>query len=287
MSSEPNPCLDNAVQGEIRSWSEDPLTARARSVWAGADFHPIAQCFTNAARDFVTRLALGPGDWMLDVACGTGNLSLPAARAGARVTGIDLAPNQIARARQEATAHGLAIDFEVGNAEALPYATEQFDITVSMFGAMFAYRPNRVVSELVRVTRRGGRIAMANWSPRGVMGRLLALHAEVVAPPEGIANPLCWSDVDTIRARFAQRVRDLTCARRIRLIRFPMPPGAVAELFTTSYGPTVATLRAASAAGRARLREELTRLWVEHNLAEDETTIVESEHMEVLATVPA
>ena len=285
MSSQRNPCFENAAQGEVRSWSEDPLTARARNTWTGADYHPIAQRFAGAAEEFVARLSLQPGAWVLDVACGTGNVSLPAARAGARVTGIDLAPNLIARAQREATAQGLAVEFEVGNAESLPYATGQFDVTVSMFGAMFAYRATRAASELVRVTRRGGRIAMGNWSPKGVMGRLLALPAEVVPLSEGLANPLCWSDEDTIRTRFGKGVRDLVCARRMLTLRFPMPPAAVAELFITSYGPTAAALRAASVEGRGMLRAELARVWETHNLASDGNTVVETEYVEVLAAV--
>src|SRR6476469_5995745 len=106
---------------EIPAWSEDPLTARARSVWTSGDFLPIARSFAPGAEEFIARLALRPGESVLDVACGTGNLAIPAARAGACVTGIDIAPNLIAQARHEARTAGLDVEFEVGDAEALPY----------------------------------------------------------------------------------------------------------------------------------------------------------------------
>src|SRR5215208_1666268 len=158
---------------EVRSWSEDPLTARARSVWTAGDFLPIARSFASGADEFIARLELRPDEAVLDVASGTGNLSIPAARAGARVAGIDIAPNLVTQARSRAVEERLAIRFDVGDAEELPYEDDQFDTAVSMFGAMFAARPERAAAELLRVVRRGGRIAMANWTAGGFIGRML------------------------------------------------------------------------------------------------------------------
>lgn len=267
------------------AWSEDPLTARSRSIWSGADFLPIARGYARGAADFVRRLGLKSGDVVLDVACGTGNLSIPAARSGAVVTGIDIAPNLIAEARLDAQAAGLAIHFEVGDAEALPYGDGQFDATMTMFGAMFAFRPERVVNELVRVTRRGGRIAMANWTPAGFVGDMLRAHTAVVPPPAGVQSPLLWGDEETVRARFGDRVRDLTCTKRTLELRFSLAPEAVTDLFATCYGPTVATLGAADPAGRQRLRNELTRLWGERNIAGGGITAVVGEYLDVQARV--
>jgi SAM-dependent methyltransferase len=286
MSSENIPCIDGpGVRGEVRSWSEDPLTARVRSIWSGADFLPIARSFEPGAAEFIARLGLGARESVLDVACGTGNLAIPAARAGARVTGLDIAPNLIAQARLEARMAGLPIAFDVGDAEALPYGEGQFDTTVTMFGAMFAPRPERAAAELVRVTRPGGRIAMANWTPGGFVGRLLRAHTTVVPPPAGVPSPLLWGDEDTVRARFGERVASLSCARRTLELRFSFPPAAVTELFATCYGPTVATLRATDPDGASRLRDELTRLFQEHNLAGDGSTRVAGEYLEVQARV--
>lgn len=279
------PCtVGPGTRGEVRAWSEDPLTARARSVWTGADFLPIAHSFAPGAEEFVARLALRPGEAMLDVACGTGNLALPAARAGARVTGIDIASNLIAQARLEARTAGFAIAFEVGDAEALPYGDGQFDTVVTMFGAMFAYRPERAAAELLRVTRPGGLVAMANWTPEGFVGELLRAHTSLV-PPAGLPSPLAWGDESTVRARFGDRVTSLTCIRRTLELRFPFPPAGVTELFATSYGPTVATLRATDPTGASRLREALTRLFQQHNLATDGTTAVAGEYLDVHARV--
>lgn len=285
MSPEKTPCAGPGTSGVVRAWSEDPLTARARSVWTSGDFLPIARSFAAGAEEFIARLALRPGESVLDVACGTGNLAIPAARAGACVTGIDIAPNLIAQARLEARIAGCVVAFEVGDAEALPYVEDQFDTTVSMFGVMFAHRPERAVGELLRVTRPGGRVAMANWTPDGFAGQMLRAHAALVPLPSGVPSPLEWGEEDVVRARLGRGVASLTCTLRTLELRFPFPPAAVAELFATCYGPTVATLRASDPDGASRLRQELTRLFQQHNVAADGTTTVVGEYLDVQARV--
>lgn len=285
MRSDRIPRTTGPSTGEIRAWSEDPLTARARSVWTSGDFLPIARSFAPGAQEFIARLGLRRGQSVLDVACGTGNLAIPAALAGARVSGIDIAPNLIAQAGLEARSAGCAIAFEVGDAESLPYGDGQFDTTVTMFGAMFAYRPERAAAELLRVTRAGGRVAMANWTPDGFIGRILRAHTAIVPPPPGVPSPLEWGKEDVVRARFGAGVTAMTCTRRTLELRFPFPPAAVTELFATCYGPTAATLRAADPGGASRLREELTRLFQQHNAATDGTTTVVGEYLDVQARV--
>jgi SAM-dependent methyltransferase len=285
MSSESVPTAGSRTSKEVRAWSEDPLTARARSVWTSGDFLPIARSFAPGAQEFITRLGLRPGEVVLDVACGTGNLAIPAALAGARVSGIDIAPNLIAEAQLEARAAGVAIAFEVGDAESLPYLQGQFDTTVTMFGAMFAYRPERAAAELLRVTRPNGRVAMANWTYEGFVGQMLRVHTAIVPPPPGVPSPLEWGKEGMVRARFGDRVRSVICSKRTLELSFPFAPAAVTELFASCYGPTVATLRAADPEGASRLREELTRLFQEHNVATDGTTTVVGEYLDVQARV--
>jgi len=209
------------TSNEIRSWSEDPLTARARSVWTSGDFLPIARSFAPGAEEFIARLGIRPGETVLDVACGTGNLAIPAAKAGARVSGIDIAPNLIAEAHLEARAAGVAVAFEVGDAESLPYVQGQFDTTVTMFGAMFAFRPERAAAELTRVTRPGGRVAMANWTFEGFVGQMLRLHTAVVPPPQGVPSSLEWGKEAMVRARFGDKVSSVICSRRTLELSFP------------------------------------------------------------------
>ena len=266
---------------------DDPLAARARRIWNGGDFHPIARSFEPGAQAFVARLGLTPGARVLDVACGTGNLALPAARAGAQVTGVDIAPSLLVEARHQARLANLAIRFDEGDAEALPYADAQFDVTITMFGAMFAYRQERAAAELLRVTRPGGRVAMANWTAEGFVGQMLKAHAAVVPPPPGIPSPLAWGDETAVRSFFGGRVTDLQMVRRTLELRFDLTPVEVTELFARCYGPTVATLAAASAEGKRQLREELTRLFRVHNQATNGSTVVVGEYLDVNAEVAA
>ena len=260
----------------------DPLVTRNRATWVAGDFDRIAAGYRASAAEFVDGIGITPGSTVLDVACGSGNLTLPAARLGARVTGVDIAPYLVEAARARAKAEGLAIQVDEGNAEALPYADGAFDTVITMFGAMFAPRPEKVAAELLRVVRPGGRIAMANWTPGSFVGSMLRAHTALVPPPPGVPSTLLWGDDAAVRERLAG-AREVRLTRRHITFRFPVPPRGVAELFREFYGPTVKTCEALDEAGRTQLVDALTALWTEANTATDGTTCVQSEYLEVIA----
>lgn len=262
----------------------DPLIARTRDTWNAADFGRIAVGYAAGAAAFVDRLSPAAGESVLDVACGTGNLSLPAARHGAIVTGVDIAPALLDTARRAAAAASLDIQFDVGAAEALPYADGAFDTVLSMFGVMFAARPERALAELVRVTRRGGRIALANWAPDGFVGAMLRAHTALVPPAPGAPSPLAWGDETAMRRRLETHAAAIRAGRfvpRTIDLAFPLTPRGVVELFRGCYGPSVKTFAALDAEGRARLATELHRLWDGRNHAANGATSVAAEYLEV------
>jgi SAM-dependent methyltransferase len=263
----------------------DPLTERARDTWTAGDFGRIAAGYVRGAGEFIARLELGAGDRVLDVACGTGNLAIPAARTGAHVTGIDLASNLVAQAKARAAAESVAIAFDVGNAEQLPYANVSYDTCVTMFGAMFAARPHRAAAELLRVTKSGGRIAMANWTPTGFIGQMLKATAAYAPPPAGAVSPLLWGTEDAVRERLGVGCRSLTLTRRVISFEYPFSPEQVVTEFRLWYGPTLRAFASLDESGRDALRRDLERLWSEHNRADDGTTRVESEYLEVVGVV--
>lgn len=269
----------SAINPEMES-----LKTRLKAMWSAGDFGQVAKHIEASAEEFIDRLALKPGLRVLDVACGSGNLAIPAARAGAVVTGVDIAPNLLEQARARAEAEGLAVQFDEGDAEALPYADADFDVVVSMFGAMFAPRPGLVAAELLRVCRPGGRVAMANWTPDGFIGRMFKLSGRHVPPPPNMPSPVLWGDEQTVRERLREGVADLQLARRMCAFKYPFPPAEVVEFFRKYYGPTQRAFDALDAEGQAALRGDLERLWSEHNQATDDATYVEGEYLEVVAT---
>jgi SAM-dependent methyltransferase len=214
------------------------LKDRMRSTWMAGDFGRIAHYSTKIAEEFVGRLSILPGMNVLDVACGTGNSAVPAARKGAHVTGIDIAPNLLHQARERALAEGLTASFDEGDAENLPYPDARYDLVMSMFGAMFAPRPEQVAAELARVCRPAGLIAMANWTPQGFSGKMFAWTARHIPPPEGIPAPVLWGDEDVVRKRLAAVASPIDTARRTIDMEFPFPPREVVQLFRDYFGPT-------------------------------------------------
>ncbi|HVQ37801.1 MAG TPA: methyltransferase domain-containing protein [Pyrinomonadaceae bacterium] len=260
------------------------LKTRLKGMWMSGDFGEVAKHIEGGAEEFIARLELKPGDRVLDVACGSGNLSIPAARAGAVVTGLDIAPNLLEQARARAAAAGLAIQFDEGDAESLPYDDAAFDVVVSMFGAMFAPRPERVAAELVRVCRPGGRIAMANWTPEGFVGEMFKITGQHVPPPPSMPSPLKWGDETTVRERLSDGIADLKLVKRMCPFNYPIPPAEVVESFRMYYGPTRRAFEALDAPGQDALRSDLEQLWAKHNQATDNTTFGEGEYLEVVAT---
>lgn len=263
----------------------DALSARVQSTWTSGDFGRIARSYERGAAEFIARLELEPGDEVLDVACGTGNLALPAARAGATVAGVDIAPNLIAQAKARAVEEQQSILFDVGDAEALPYADQEFDLAVTMFGVMFAARPERAAAELTRVVRPGGRIAMANWTPMGFIGEMLKTTQHYAPAPVGVLSPLQWGTEYAVRERLGPGTRSIEVRERLIAFEFPMDPVSVANEFITWYGPTLRAYASLDVDGRNALRQDLETLWSENNRATDGTTYVESEYLEVIATV--
>ncbi len=261
----------------------EALKTKLRAAWIAGDFGQIAKSSASGGEDFIKRLDLQPGMNVLDVACGTGNLSLPAARSGATVTGIDIAPNLLKQARENAEREGLKIQFDEGDAEALPYEDARFDAVVTMFGAMFAPRPEVVAAELKRVCRPGGFIAMANWAPTGFVGQTFKTVSSYVPPAPGMPAPVLWGVEATVRERFADGISKLeTTPRKIKLA-YPFSPAEVVEHFRNYFGPTQKAFGVLDENGQAALRRDLERLWTENNQASDGTTTVEAEYLEVIA----
>ena len=259
------------------------LKTKIRATWIAGDFGEIAKSYVSGAEEFIKKLNLKPGMKVLDVACGTGNLALPAARAGAIVTGVDIAPNLLEQARENANREGLNIQFDEGDVEALPYGDASFDAVVTMFGAMFAPRPELVAAELTRVCRPGGFVAMANWTPTGFIGQMFKIMSSRVPPPAGMPSPLLWGKEEAVRERFGQGISKLEMKPQNVTFEFPVSPVEVVEIFRTYYGPTNKAFGTLDENAQAALRKDVEQLWIEHNRPTDGTTAVDSEYLQVIA----
>jgi SAM-dependent methyltransferase len=182
--------------------------AAQREGWSS--FTPLAALTTPVAARLVSFAGVKPGDRLLDVACGTGVVAVTAARRGATVTGLDLTPELIERARENSAIVGLNVAWHEGDAEALPFPDDAFDVVTSQFGHMFAPRPEVVVAEMLRVLRPGGTLAFSTWPPELCVGRMFALTGRYAPPPPpGVAPPPLWGNVDVVRERLGDRVRGI------------------------------------------------------------------------------
>jgi ubiquinone/menaquinone biosynthesis C-methylase UbiE len=247
------------------------------------DYDRFSRSMENGARSFYERLDVPPGAHLLDVACGSGQLALIAAREGVQVTGVDIAENLIQRAQIRSMAEGLPAIFRVADAESLPFPDASFDVVVSLIGAMFAPRPHLVARELARVCVPGGTIAMGNWTAEGFVGKMFRTIAQFIAPP-GMPSPLMWGDETVVRERFGPHVSELKFARKHYVFDYPFPPSDVVNFFRLYYGPMNRAFASLNRAGRKSLHKALEAIWSEDNRGRDGFTLVAAEYLEVIAT---
>ena len=262
----------------------ESLKGRLKATWMAGNYDYFSRFMESSAVEFLARLPLRGGDRLLDVACGSGQLALFAARKGARVTGVDIATNWIEAARGRAASEGLDATFDEGDAEQLQYGDESFDVVATLYGAMFAPRPDRVARELVRVCRRGGTIAMANWTKEGFVGRMFQAIGKFVAP-SGMPSPLLWGDEATVHERLGHSVTDLRLTRVSYRFDYAFTPGGVVDFFRENYGPANRAFSALPRTDQVSLREALVDLWSGANRSgEPGRTVVDAEYLQVLAT---
>lgn len=245
-----------------------------RALWEKGDFTRIAETMRESGEQFVDTLNIRPGMAVLDLGCGDGTTAIPAARRAADVTGIDIAANLVEAGTRRAAAEGLTnIRFRQDDASDLAgVADASFDLVVSLFGAMFAPRPDDVAREMVRVTRPGGRIVMGNWIPGDptLVAQILKISAAYTPPPpEGFVSPMLWGDEATVRQRFEGAgiaPQNIGFERASWVFRRDGPPGELLAIFRQYYGPTMNAFDAATQAGRAdELERELIDLFERQN----------------------
>ncbi len=264
----------------------DAIKARQKATWESGDFGQIARSNEPVAEEFMNGLQLRSGLRVLDAACGTGNLAILAARAGCVTSGIDIAGNLITQARDRAAREELTIEFEQADAEALPFADDEFDLVASMFGVMFAPRPEIVATELHRVTKPGGRIALANWTPEGFIGQMFQVFKKhLPPPPTGVPSPMHWGDEVTVRSRLEEGFTNLQLTRRIARLRYQFSPAGTVDFFRQYYGPTKQAFESLPADAQSALRRDLVEFQATHNIAHvPDVTEVAAEYLEIIAT---
>ena len=270
--------MTNTAIGEM-----DSVKARLRSIWTAGDYDRFSRYMEGGAREFYERLTIAPGSRLLDVACGSGQLALMAAKDGVEAIGVDIAGNLVERAQARAQAEGLNVRFKEADAEALPFDDASFDVVTSLIGAMFAPRPDLVAKELLRVCAPGGIIAMANWTPQGFVGQMFKTVSKFIAP-SGMPSPVLWGDEPTVRERLGHGLSELSLTRRQYLFSYPFPPSEVVEFFRRYYGPTNRAFASLDDEGHTQLRQELEMLWTAHNRAGAGCTTVFAEYLEVIGT---
>lgn len=235
------------------------VKARQQKTWASGDYSVVASRIVLTSEHLADAADLRAGWDVLDVACGSGNTALAAARSGTHVVGVDFVPELLETARQRAFAEGLDVTFEVGDAESLPAEDGSFDAAISVFGAMFAPDHQKVADEIARVVRPGGTVALASWTPDGFIGQMFKLITAHVPAPPGVASPLLWGTTAHLDALFGDAIADIRSDERVCHFRYESAEDFVA-FFRRWYGPTLKAFEALDTPDQDALAHDLVDL---------------------------
>jgi SAM-dependent methyltransferase len=264
------------------------VTRVQQQIWAKGDFAHVAPIVQVVADRLVESVDVLPGDRVLDVACGSGNTAIAAARCFAEVTGVDFVPGLLERGRVRAAAELLEVEFVEGDAQALPFEDGAFDAVLSTFGAMFAPDQERSAAELLRVTHCGGKIGMANWVPDGFVGDLFGAAemfgaAETYVPfSPRLAPPVAWGTEVRLRELFGNGISELRVERCVNTLRFRSSEHFL-EFFRRYFGPTITAFELVGGDREEALAAELRAVAQKYNRASERAIVIAADYLEVVA----
>lgn len=262
----------------------EAVTQVQQQIWSKGDFAMVANLVYYPAESLAEALDLVPGERVLDVASGSGNAAIAAARrTWGNVVSSDYVPALLERGRERAAAERLEIEFVEADAQNLPFEDSSFDVVTSIYGAMFAPDQERTAAELLRVVKPGGRIGMGNWTPGGAVGTMFKTIAKHAPPPPGVPSPLAWGTEERLRELLGDGIADLRVERRISRQPFRSADHYI-EFFRTYFGPTQTAYERVGPEGEQALTDDLRNFLEAANTAGDRAMVLEAEYLEVIAT---
>ncbi len=260
----------------------EAITSRQRTTWSTGDFNVIARCNMPVSEALCTALDIPAGAKVLDIACGSGNTALVAARRHCDVVGVDYVTSLLERARRRADAEGSEVKFQEADAQALPFPDGSFDYVVSTFGVMFAPDQEKAASELLRVCRSGGQIGLSNWMPEAFGGDFFRTVTKHVPPPQGLKPPNRWGTELGLTELLGPGTSSIRSERRA-VIQYYRSLGHIQSVFRNYFGPTRRAYELADDAGKKALEADLAEVFLKYNQAKDGTIAMRAEYLQVLA----
>lgn len=261
----------------------EAVKTRQQAAWSSGDYAIIGTTLQIVGEQLCESLDLRSGAVVLDVAAGNGNASLAAARRFAKVISTDYVPALLERGRERAMAERLDIEFQIADAEALPFPDATFDVVVSTFGVMFTADHDRAAAELLRVCMPGGKIGLANWTPEGFIGHVFKTLAKYITPPPGTRPPPQWGMKERMAEWFDAQAATLQMTKRQFAFRYRSPAHWL-DIFRTYYGPTLKAFAALEPAAQAALEADLLAVARQFNRSGDHSMVVPSDYLETIIT---
>jgi ubiquinone/menaquinone biosynthesis C-methylase UbiE len=270
------------MEAQSQGPGTNAIKERQQQSWTSGNFAMVGNLLVIMGELLCEAVDVRAGDKVLDVATGSGNTAISAARRFCEVTGMDYVPELVEQAKSRAEAERLEVSFEVGDAEDLSYPDASFDVVLSTLGVMFTPDQEKAAGEMIRVCRPGGKIGLANWTPDGYIGNMFRTIGKHVPPPPGIKPPPLWGTEERLRELLGEGVTSLQTTRRTFVFRFLSAEHFV-EYFRDYYGPMHRAFESLDANGREALARDLEELLEEWNTSGDGTLVVPSDYLEVVA----